>query len=384
MNKVKNKNYLYMFIVALAVFLIVFAGDKIGFVFNVLKPVFAGIVIAYLLDGMVRFLNRRLKMKRGFAIVVVIVAVLAVMALCVYYALPLLVNTTKDLIDYIISLLAGHDNGLYNMVDTVASMVNFDLSSFDIKQIDSTIINALNSFVQRFSGAFVNSIVAVGSSLVNILTSVIMAIYMLVEKDSLLKWIKRLVKASFSESRGNYILNAFSMANSVFKKFIIGKFIDSSIIGVLCYVLFKIFGIEYAAVFSIITGVGNMIPYFGPIFSAIPVVLILLIINPQHALIALIIIIVVQQLDGNVIGPKILSDNIGVSAFWILFAVTVCGMAFGFAGMIVGVPLVVVIKNLIEDFVEMRLKQREKPEDTAEASNISEELEVVGENAEKQ
>lgn len=384
MNKVKNKNYLYMFIVALAVFLIVFAGDKIGFVFNVLKPVFAGIVIAYLLDGMVRFLNRRLKMKRGFAIVVVIVAVLAVMALCVYYALPLLVNTTKDLIDYIISLLAGHDNGLYNMVNTVASMVNFDLSSFDIKQIDSTIINALNSFVQRFSGAFVNSIVAVGSSLVNILTSVIMAIYMLVEKDSLLKWIKRLVKASFSESRGNYILNAFSMANSVFKKFIIGKFIDSSIIGVLCYVLFKIFGIEYAAVFSIITGVGNMIPYFGPIFSAIPVVLILLIINPQHALIALIIIIVVQQLDGNVIGPKILSDNIGVSAFWILFAVTVCGMAFGFAGMIVGVPLVVVIKNLIEDFVEMRLKQREKPEDTAEASNISEELEVVGENAEKQ
>ena len=148
------------------------------------------------------------------------------------------------------------------------------------------------------------------------------------------------------------------MANGVFKKFIIGKFIDSSIIGVLCLIIFKIFGIEYAVVFSIIIGVGNMIPYFGPIFSAIPVVLILVIINPQSALIALISIIVLQQLDGNVIGPKILSENIGVSAFWILFGVTVCGMAFGFVGMIAGVPLVVVAKNLVEDYVDIKLKQR--------------------------
>ena len=102
-----------------------------------------------------------------------------------------------------------------------------------------------------------------------------------------------------------------------------------------------------------------MIPYFGPIFSAVPVVLILVIINPKSALIALITIVVLQQLDGNVIGPKILSDNIGVSAFWILFGVTVCGMALGFVGMIIGVPLVVVAKNLVEDYVNIKLKQRE-------------------------
>ena len=154
------------------------------------------------------------------------------------------------------------------------------------------------------------------------------------------------------------------------------------IIGILLYILFKIFRIEYAAVLSLVLGAGNMIPYVGPIFSAIPVVAVLFIINPWHALIALIIILVVQQLDGNVIGPKILSDNIGVSAFWILFAVTVCGIAFGFVGMLVGVPLVVVVKNLVEDFVESRLADRDGEKEPAVENE--ETVEVVTEDAQEQ
>lgn len=373
MNKEKNKSFIYMFIIAVVIFLVVFAGNKIRFVLSVFGPIFSGIVIAYLLDGMVRFLTKAFRMKRALAIILVIIVVLALVVICVYFAVPFLIGMTKDLVDYITSLISGHNNGLYIMLERASAFLNIDLNSFNTVKFDESILNVLNNIIQGISGAVVGKIVDLGSSVVSIVTSVIMAIYMLMEKESLLNWMRRLVKASFSERRSDYILHVFTLTNNVFKKFIIGKFIDSSIIGALCYVLFKVFGIEYAAVFSIITGVGNMIPYFGPIFSAIPVVLVLLIINPQHALIALIIIVVVQQLDGNVIGPKILSDNIGVSAFWILFAVTVCGMAFGFAGMIFGVPLVVVIKNLIEEFVEIRLKTKE------EASS-----EVVIENAEKQ
>lgn len=384
MDAKKNKSFMYIFIVVAIIFLVFFASEKIAFVFNVFSPVLAGIVVAYLLDGMIRFFTKKIRIKRNLAIALVILIVFAFGGLTTYFAVPFLVDATSDLIEYISDLLMGHDNGLYNLVSRVAYAVNIDLSMIDVNEVDNTLINALNGFIQNISGMFVNFIVSIGSSIINIITVAIMAIYMLIEKDSLLKWLKRLVKAVLPERQGEYVLKSFSMANRVFKKFVIGKLMDSSIIAILCLILFSIFRIEYAVLFSIITGAGNMIPYFGPIFFAVPVVLILLIINPQHAIIALIIIIVVQQLDNNVIGPKVLGDNVGVSAFWILFAVTVCGMAFGFVGMIIGVPLVVIVKNLIEDFVEMRLKQREFIKNTSETLNDSEETEVVYEVAEKQ
>ena len=358
MGKLKGKNHIGVFIVAAVVFLFVFASEKMFFVLSVFKPIFVGIMIAYILDVMVRFLNGKLKIKRGIAITLVLIFVVALVAVCSYFAIPFLVDTIRKLINSITAHLIGHDSGINRFIYYISTSTNIDLSDFDSIKIEETLLEFLNRFVQTFSSTVVNRIVWFGSSMVNVLTSIMMAIYMLIEKDSLLKWFRRLIKAVFSENKGNYILGAFTMANGVFKKFIIGKFIDSSIIGVLCLIIFKIFGIEYAVVFSIIIGVGNMIPYFGPIFSAIPVVLILVIINPQSALIALISIIVLQQLDGNVIGPKILSENIGVSAFWILFGVTVCGMAFGFVGMIAGVPLIVVAKNLVEDYVDIKLKQR--------------------------
>ena len=376
MGKLKGKNHIGVFIVAAVVFLFVFASEKMFFVLSVFKPIFVGIMIAYILDVMVRFLNGKLKIKRGIAITLVLIFVVALVAVCSYFAIPFLVDTIRKLINSITAHLIGHDSGINRFIYYISTSTNIDLSDFDSIKIEETLLEFLNRFVQTFSSTVVNRIVWFGSSMVNVLTSIMMAIYMLIEKDSLLKWFRRLIKAVFSENKGNYILGAFTMANGVFKKFIIGKFIDSSIIGVLCLIIFKIFGIEYAVVFSIIIGVGNMIPYFGPIFSAIPVVLILVIINPQSALIALISIIVLQQLDGNVIGPKILSENIGVSAFWILFGVTVFGMAFGFVGMIAGVPLVVVAKNLVEDYVDIKLKQRN-------TENISVETNAGVEDAEK-
>ena len=375
MGKLKGKSYISLFVIAAIVFLFVFAGEKMLSVLSVFKPILVGIVIAYMLDVPIRFLNQKLKMKRGLAIALVLVFVIALVGVCSYFAVPFLIDTIRKLINTISSMLMGHRSGINKLIEYVSTSANIDLSNFDVVKFDDSLLGFINDFIQNFSGTVISRIVGFGSSMVNVLTSIMMAIYMLIEKNSLLNWFRRLIKAAFSERKGTYILDAFTMANGVFKKFIIGKLIDSTIIGILCLIVFMIFGIEYAVVFSIIIGVGNMIPYFGPIFSAVPVVVILLIINPKSALIALITIIVVQQLDGNVIGPKILSDNIGVSAFWILFGVTVCGMAFGFTGMIIGVPLVVVAKNLVEDYVDVKLKQR--------SENITSETEVEVQNAEK-
>ncbi len=387
MGKSKSKNYVALFFIAVAVFLIVFASDKIAFVLSVFAPLVYGIVIAYLMDGIVRFFNRRLKMHRNLAIAVAFVIVLAIVFLGCYYTLPLLVNTVSDLINYITKLITGHNTWLYVTIDSVAKFFNIDINNaeaFDISKLDKNLVDSLNGIVQTIYSFVVGRIASIGSSVVTIITSVMLAIYMLIEKKDLLLRAKRTVRAMVPEKYEDRVLGTFTMANTVFKKFIIGKFIDSAIIGIMLYILFLIFRIEYAGLFGLFLGIGNMIPYFGPLISSVPVLIILLIINPWHSLIALIIILVVQQLDGNVIGPKILSDNIGVSAFWILLAVTICGVAFGFAGMIFGVPLVVVIKNVVEDIVDIRLAERKPlPEEMEEEQLINDE-EVVTEDAQEQ
>lgn len=382
-RKSKNYNYITLFFIAVAVFLIVFASDKIAFVLSVFAPLVYGIVIAYLMDGIVRFFNKKLKMHRYLAIAVAFIIVIAVGFLGIYYTLPLLIKTVKDLINYITNLIVGHNTGLYVMVDSFAKYLNIDLNNFgtfDISKLDKSLIDTMNDVFQTVYGFVVGRITSIGSSVVTVITSVMLAIYMLIEKDELLIKAKRTLRAMVPEKYEDRVLGTFTMANFVFKKFILGKFIDSTIIGIMLYVLFLIFRIEYAGLFGLFLGIGNMIPYFGPLISSVPVLVILLIINPWHSLIALIIILVVQQLDGNVIGPKILSENIGVSAFWILLAVTVCGLAFGFAGMIFGVPLVVVIKSVVEDIVDMRLEGR-RP--LAEEIQTKEEAEVAEEDAEK-
>lgn len=359
-----KKTYITMFVIALITALFIFASDKLWAVLHIFSPVFYAVIIAYLADGLVRILVKYTKMKRTPAIIIVIVFILLSCSYLVYYTIPFLVETVMELIIYVRELIEQHNTGFNYIAKLVSDFlnINFDeIIKFDLSSIDKSLIDTLKNALSGIYGFTAGTVTSIGSSIVVVFTSFVMAIYMLFEKEDLLWRMKRLVRAISTESREQYVLDCFSMANGVFKKFLIGKVIDSLIIGIMMIVMFWIFGIEYAVVFGIIGGIGNMIPYFGPIISAVPVVLILLIINPIHALVALIIIVVIQQIDAHIVGPKVLSDNIGgISAFWILFAVTICGMAFGFMGMIFGVPLVVVIKNLVEDFADRRLEKREK------------------------
>lgn len=371
----KNKTYIYMFLVAIISLFVIFASDKIAYILSFFTPIVYAGVIAYLMDGLVRILLRHTKFKRGTCIFLVIVLVIFVCGITFYYTIPLLVDTVKDLVNYVSTLISRHDTGIYNLLEDVCKYFNVDINSiyrFDITKIDKNLIDTFSKAVNGVYGITLGTVTKVGSSVVILFTSFVLAIYMLIEKEDLLYRMKRLVRACVSEKNEKFVLDAFTMSNRVFKKFIIGKSIDSLIIGLLMIVFFMIFGIEYGVVFGILGGIGNMIPYFGPFLSAVPVVVILLIINPWHAVVAVIIILAVQQLDSHVITPKVLSDNIGgVSAFWILFSVTVCGIAFGFMGMIFGVPLVVIIKNLVESFVDLRLKDR-KPKLSNDKQEVKE------------
>ena len=150
-------------------------------------------------------------------------------------------------------------------------------------------------------------------------------------------------------------------ANKIFAGFITGKILDSLIIGVICYVCMLLFGIEYPLLISVIVGVTNIIPFFGPFIGAIPSALILLLVNPLSALWFLVFILILQQLDGNVIGPFILGDYVGVSAFWIMLSIMVGGGLFGFAGMLLGVPVFALVYAIVRTVIETRLRKRNLP-----------------------
>ena len=181
---------------------------------------------------------------------------------------------------------------------------------------------------------------------------------MLAEKDKLLRQLRTMVHAFFPPYIADTVLETCSFANNNFEGFFGGKIIDSAIIGVLTFGCCNIFGIEFAPLIAVVVGITNIIPVFGPFIGAIPCLLILVFVNPFDALKFLILIIAIQQVDGNFIGPKILGSSIGISALWILFSIVVGGDLFGLVGMVVGVPLFATFYGLAREFVHYMLDKR--------------------------
>ena len=161
-------------------------------------------------------------------------------------------------------------------------------------------------------------------------------------------------------------------SNETFGKFLSGKILDSAIIGILAYIVLKICNMPYTLLISVVIGITNIIPFFGPFIGAVPSFIIILFVSPEKALWFLLIVFILQQVDGNIIGPKILGDSIGISAFWILFSIMVAGEILGFVGMVIGVPLFAVIYSLFKDFINEKLKSKGLKTDIKEYKNTDE------------
>lgn len=202
------------------------------------------------------------------------------------------------------------------------------------------------------------------SVLKDLLIGFIVSIYILLKKELFKGQFKKICYSTFNVKNGNIIIKNTRMANDKFSGFIVGKIVDSLIIGVLCFVGCSIIKIEYPVLIALIIGVTNIIPFFGPIIGAIPCSLLLLVINPIHCLYFVIFVIVLQLVDGNIIGPKILGSSTGISSFWVIFAITIFGGFWGIPGMIIGVPLFAVIYSLIQSALDISLRNKELNKDT--------------------
>ncbi|MBE5932574.1 MAG: AI-2E family transporter [Lachnospiraceae bacterium] len=220
--------------------------------------------------------------------------------------------------------------------------------------VENKIMPNIDEILITVSGGLVTGVTAI----FNFLVGLIMAIYLLASKDVLLAQGKKIVYCIFSKKNGNKILEGLSYANSVFGGFINGKIIDSVIIGFMCYAFTGPIGMKYAVLISVIVGVTNIIPFFGPFIGAIPGCLLALMDSPMNFLIFLIFVIVLQQFDGNILGPLILGDSTGLSGMWVLVAILIGGDLFGVPGMILGVPVFACLYALFA--VTLRDKLREK------------------------
>ena len=239
--------------------------------------------------------------------------------------------------------------------------------------------------VQKLLATVTTSVVAVVKSLMNVLIGLVASVYILWSKETFQAQGKKIIVAAFSRKGADHIFYLGRNIYRVFNGFVIGKIVDSAIIGVLCYIGILILKMPYPALIATVIGVTNVIPFFGPIIGLVPCAFLILLVNPLQAFYFVIFILVLQQVDGNVIGPKILGNTVGISGFWVLASITIAASLFGFTGMILGVPVFAIIYLLISDSVNEKLRKKSLTTDTRAYRDIQtvDELPKAEETGEK-
>lgn len=356
-------------------------------VFSVLAPFILGFAIAYIVNIPFNFFyskafasfdikNKKEKTKKDeflakirmpLSLLVSFVIFFAIIALLIGIIIPQVASSVQSFIDnfesYYISLqewvikVAAKFGFEYEFVSDIFADINEFISKYAGTDPDNNI--DFNTILELISNFLFPSLVDITKNIYNVVYNIILSIfvsvYYLANKKTLLNQCKKISYAVIPRKHLGKVLRFVDLCNNKVGKFLYGKIIDSAIIGVLCFIGLKILDIDYALLLSVFVGVTNIIPFFGPIIGAIPGVIILLLVSPIDALWFVIFVIVLQQADGNIIGPKILGDTVGVSGFWIMFSVLVGGGIFGFPGMLLGVPVFAVIYTILGEKVNNRI-----------------------------
>ena len=350
--------------------------SKISDFIAILYPFIIGFAIAYLLNFILKFIENRIiseKMKgkspakvRAISMIITYLVAGTLCYLFVHFVWP-------ELLESIIGLF----NDIPNYVNNATVMINKLIEEFNLTPASMEILESkwkeITDFIMNFMTDIIpvigNTIMIVLSSLWNIVLGVIVSIYLLKDKEKFFAISKKITYAIFNREHSYKILELTHRANKIFGKFLGGKILDSFIIAIITFVVLTIFKMPYTLLVTVIVGVTDVIPFFGPFFGAIPSVILVRFVSPIKAFWLLIIILIIQQLDGNVIGPKILGDSIGVSAFWILFALLIAGKFLGLVGMLLGVPLFAFVYSIIKDITEERLDKKGLPVNTDDYMN---------------
>ncbi|MBR2041660.1 MAG: AI-2E family transporter [Oscillospiraceae bacterium] len=344
---------------------------------DILRPFTFGIIFAYLLNGPLMFFEKHLAFieqkkprrtaKRVLAIIVTWIATIAVLSAFFYIVMPDVTESINFLINnipYYLSSLQGFVGGITEAYNIEAPFIDYFLNFEISSEVFADILREYGEDLLPQIANIANLSVRIGSTVFDIIIAIVLSVYIMFSKETLIAQLKKGLYAILKKENASNLVRFARESHRIFSGFINGKLLDSLIIGILCFIGMSLIGLEFTMLISFIVGCTNVIPFFGPFLGAIPSVLILLMVDPWQALWFGIFVLVLQQLDGNVIGPKILGDSTGLPALWVMFAILVGGGIFGILGMFVGVPAFAVIYKFTKEFLESKLSKKELPEQT--------------------
>ncbi len=356
-----------MLIVALSAISFWFALSNLGLlqqwleVFNGLMfPFIFGFGLAFLLNEPVKYVESKvfksLKIssgaKRTLATIICLILSIILVTTLLWLVVPSLLNSLNMLISQAPEYAEKIEVIILNFADQFNINTTQLQEIFNVKEAD--FINQVKDFIAVGIPALFKQVFGLTSSLFNVLLGIMAGVYILIDKERFVRGIKRTTIALLPAQVSSYLIKLTNRTKQIFYDFIIGKAIDSAIIGVLCYIGMSVLNLPYAILLSVFVGVTNMIPVFGPFIGAIPGLIILTIIDTIYFIYFGLFILALQQLDGNVIGPLILGDKLGMPSLFILFSVVVGGGLFGVLGMFLGVPLFALVMSIIKEVVEYR------------------------------
>ncbi len=356
-------------------------GKWIGGVIGILSPFIWGLVISYLLMPVMRTMEKNIflplsqrifkkskkhtgkRLARGLSVFMAIIIFLAVIAALVYLILPQLYSSIDTIVKNSPTYLGNLAKWVEKLLADYPEIESYALDMINnantnlMKWLQDTVLPELGSLLSNLTAGVYYAL----KGIYNLIIGIIVSIYILGNFEGFSASTRRTLYSIFSISTAEKIRESIAFIDKTFMGFINGKLLDSAIIGLICYIVCAILNMPYALLVSVIVGVTNIIPFFGPFIGAVPSAIIILMVNPMKCLVFIIFIIVLQQVDGNIIGPKILGSSIGINGFWVMFAIILGAGLFGFWGMLLGVPVFVVIYTAINNLIVRKLKNDDLP-----------------------
>ena len=377
MKEIKKNlsKWMYWFLLGLAVIVVYKVLDNfseisetIGNFFNVITPFLSGALLAYLLyipasrieKTFLKNRNKFLKRKaRGISVLLTYILTILLIILLVNVIFPVITNSIIELI----SNFQGYWNSAINRLNSLPE------DSFLKSKVVSDIVKSVGNGIQHVDlkqyldpnkiSSYVKSVLGVATGIFDVFVTIVVSVYILLQRGAIVKFFEKLGLAIFDENTCTQIGKYVDSSNRVFFKFISGQLIDAIIVGILVTIAMSILGVKYAALLGFMIGLFNIIPYFGAIIAVVISVIITIITGGlSQAIIMAVVVILLQQIDSNIINPKIIGNSLEISPLLVIFAVTVGGAYFGVLGMFLSVPVIAVLKIIINDYLEFKIKKK--------------------------
>lgn len=344
-------------------------GSTLGSIFNIINPFIIAFSMAFVLNLPMKFFENKVfkfldkekssfirGLKRPLSILATFITVIGLIIALVLFVVPQLLASVSTLLETVPDYIKSFEvliNQYITSTEILQNIYNTLMSTW------KEILQFSANFLTTSLSSILNTTMTITSGIFNFILSLVLTIYMLASKETLIHQLKKILYAFTKKEIADKTIEIGRITNNTFSKFITGQCVEACILGVLCFIGMNIFSMPYALLISVLIGVTALIPVFGAFIGTIPAVFLILIINPIQALWFIIFILCLQQFEGNIIYPRVVGNSVGLSAIWVMLAMIVGGSTLGLVGMLIGIPIFSVAYQLIKDYTNKRLSTKE-------------------------